>query len=380
MKRLIDLTGVHLRRHTDSIDATMISIAAVIFLNAVNLHAQYVTVPPVATSDPQTFFSLGSPLTCSDGTANVPSGAFVKLNTQVLIDVAASTTGHCDYYGGGQYLWSEYHWINAVQLWTTLPGGEVGYIPMWGPWPPPQADPESYDSRIGPGSGPTTSTLSSIGQYNYSFYNDAYTTSCNFPNNSNLVARSLNSLSCKPKWLNGPSGAAIHPAAGSVLVYVPSDMWNTLAQDVNSPADLAAADWTADLAGVGPGIEIVSYDCGDGGDCVKVTTGTLTGGCAGLQRGTIDTSTDVITSSSTLTLPTNYATISPDRLRRTVSHELAHLLGLDHYTGCLNSDSVMGDIFDCTTTTGMALSPTQNDILPTLSSTYGNNVQTTCAF
>jgi hypothetical protein len=72
---------------------------------------------------------------------------------------------------------------------------------------------------------------------------------------------------------------------------------------------------------------------------------------------------------------------------RTMAHEFGHLLGLTH-PNCPISDTVMGTQVAagtppselCKTTNGLALLPTDSDILATKNSTYGNGVVKACGF
>jgi hypothetical protein len=89
---------------------------------------------------------------------------------------------------------------------------------------------------------------------------------------------------------------------------------------------------------------------------------------------------------------TYVANATQARLRRTIAHELAHGLSLDHLSPCGISSSIMSiptvcasgcdftSVYDaCTQDGGMTVSPTSNDVLP-VKSTYGNGVQAVCGF
>lgn len=137
-------------------------------------------------------------------------------------------------------------------------------------------------------------------------------------------------------------------------------------------------------------------DCGSSGDCIKVgTTATsqLGNSCATITPTSIDVTTGEITGYSDLLLGDTYVSAATAaRLQRTVGHELAHALGLDH-NNCQTSDSLMSaptvcasgcqftSVFNaCTQSTGLASALPVTDILPTAKSTYGNGVQSVCGF
>jgi hypothetical protein len=192
----------------------------------------------------------------------------------------------------------------------------------------------------------------------------------------------MNVVQCEPNWNLAYNPAVVpHVPATSIDLYIPPALWNDLAGSPSSPASQALSDWTTALASVGVGITPVSTDCGTGGNCIVLGTGTVVGACAEFTRGTTNQSTGAIESASTITIPTNYTPNA--RLQRTIAHEIGHALGLDHYTGtgsCSKSNSVMAPVSDCTSTTSMSLSPTLNDILPTRQSTYGDGVRAKCGF
>lgn len=148
--------------------------------------------------------------------------------------------------------------------------------------------------------------------------------------------------------------------------------------DLYTPTDDAISAWNTLLSGTGVTLARVTSACGTSGDCVNVVEGSVSGGCAETTPGTTN-SAGTFTSESTVTLLSSWRTRTADRNRRTMAHELGHLLGLDH-NACGTADSVMSIAPDCSTTSGLALTPTTTDKLPTTSSTYGNNAQKTCRY
>jgi hypothetical protein len=102
-------------------------------------------------------------------------------------------------------------------------------------------------------------------------------------------------------------------------------------------------------------------------------------GCAEFDRGSAPATTGEINSTSTIILPPDWSSRSDDRLHRTFAHELGHSLGLRDNSGA-TSNSVMSLAPDCSSTTGLTLSPTLTDVLPVTSPTYAQNSRKACGF
>lgn len=126
----------------------------------------------------------------------------------------------------------------------------------------------------------------------------------------------------------------MHEGTTTISVYVPPDIWDAVAGTDLSPAPArnAVNDWNAALSGTGLQFQLVDYSCGSGGDCVVMDVDTLTDACA--QTAAAVDSNGVITVAAELTLDTGWTGESADRLRRTIAHELGHLVGLDHNSSC----------------------------------------------
>ena len=126
--------------------------------------------------------------------------------------------------------------------------------------------------------------------------------------------------------------------------------------------------------------EGVDTPCGTGANCVEMETGSIGGaGCGSFTPSSINLSTGGIQAMSTMRLLTTWENATDERLQRTLSHELTHGLGLNHNT-CQNDHSLQGVHTSCTSHTGMSLTATLTDVLPTVKSTYGNGVHAACGF
>src|SRR5262249_17385977 len=146
------------------------------------------------------------------------------------------------------YSGPQYRWINAIKFWTTPPGGSTRYIPIWGPWPYPQTDYQSHDTR-NPESGMGTqyTYLNNQGAYLFSFQTNVYATGYQIPTRPNLVTRWINSLACEPKFNYDPYNNIAHvPVTSPISVYVPDTM-----SDLFGPIDNAITDWNSALTGTG---------------------------------------------------------------------------------------------------------------------------------
>lgn len=183
----------------------------------------------------------------------------------------------------------------------------------------------------------------------------------------------MNVVACTPKWwiVAYSPPRTLHLHATTISVYVPSSM-----SDLYTPTDDAISAWNSLLSGTGVTLDRVTSPCGTNGSCVNVAEGSVSSGCAESSPGNTNSAGE-FTTESTITLPASWQTRSSDRNKRTMAHELGHLLSLDH-NDCSTSDSVMSIAPDCSTTAGLALTPTTTDTLPVTSSTYGNNVQKIC--
>ncbi len=338
----------------------------------------------VSTNDPQPFLTAPSTASCVDGAGNaiadksVPDGGFVKNFTTLRADASSTLTGACDwYYSDGTFYRTELRNIVGVQIYqyppTLLTSGQTIY-----PYTPTQ----SIDSRIsGTTSGSVSAGHSELGSYRYTFKTNVYSTNCGItPTASGIIERRVNVVACTVSWFlrtTPPVGATFHLPAQEIKVYIPATMSILYGTPENpGPADRALADWNVALAGTGVTFKMVPQSCGSGADCVSFAEGTVAQGCAQVEAGS-SSPDGTANAASTVRLPSAFRTRTPERNRRTVAHELGHLLGLND-NSCTGPNSIMGPLA-CDATTGFTLSPTTTDTLPTTSSTYGNHVQKVCS-
>jgi len=369
----------------------LILVSAMIVVNSLEAAAQshYERAGMESTPDPEVFVTI-DPLgpTCSNGTHTVPNQGFVKSGTRVFIDAKQTVSGHCDFYIGAAYYWSEYRWITYI-VWEPTPPGGLNY---YAGGPATATDTQTYDTR-NPGSGNsgTFRDLAGVGKWTLDVHGTMYTTPCLYPTASTTVRQQVNVMTCQPKWAKiGNPAKTHHLPATTIYIFVPESMYTRLVgNNSDGPAVQAANDWSTILDGVGPQFEVTDVDCGSGPNCISLEeTNDSIAGCAAWQGGLPNYSTGEITSSSsTMKFPAaTWANASDERLRRTINHELGHGLGMEHnhpqnnQPGCTGAESIMGAQSSCTTLGTLSATPTTQDSLQTTTSPYGNDEETVCAF
>ena len=329
----------------------------------------------------------------------VANGGYIYYDRWYRIDVHATVTGWCKLFNSPECTVQSQH-MDRVAVGSHLFVNAVSQGIVWGNNGVQEYDtcPATNCTPVGTQSSEKWWWPSGVGTHTYTAISTAGGgTSGIGPQYCNMGATYnehepfiMHATQCQPVWwmLGSSPSVNVHVPATALSLYVPSDMWDKLAADATKPARLAAAAWESALSSKGISITVVDTDCGSGPECIKLTTGTPPGSdCAEVQPASVDysggTGTGVTTGHSVMTLRTGYEGIADARLQRTIAHELGHLFGLNHYSGsgaCTNGNSVMAPISDCSSTTGLTLSPTQNDILPSIKSTYGNGIRSVCGY
>jgi hypothetical protein len=391
--------------------AALLATASV-FLREPMLRAQAVTYQthgPIVTPPPEGFLSVGPPDICKIMTSNgdpnavppiqptyssqsstLPDGGFLKKNTVLRVNAAttAAITGPvaCDQYVLGNYSASYARYLSNLSL---IRPDTLEYYNWFAPYQVYSYDSRNFGNFI-------SFAMQTVGNFPFDFRTRAFSTNCNIPTTSDPSRKTVNVTACEPVWrLMGNPVFQPHLPTGPITLYIPpGQLWDILVGPNNNGPAVAA---TNDLALYGVGVIITPniQDCGLLGDCVKVSSNDpvsdpgLKDSCARFAETARNFTTGVITGYSDIVLNNLYwPYANADRLQRTMEHELAHGLGLNH-NGCVTADSLMSTAFPvgqsvytaCTVLPqGAAKSPTPNDVLPTQSSTYGNKARTVCGF
>jgi hypothetical protein len=317
-------------------------------------------------------------------------GAFVlpTPNPVIAHGGQASLTGSCNTRGCAgpsgpcQTLFSTPRNIQSIWLSCYKPDGTTcGNVPMSFIGQPPNG--QTMDSQIpGTTTGPIAQIINMEGLWRFRDWVVSSSTPCNIqPLTHPEVILNVNAMYCKPEWFTG-GGINYHaPPTGDIVIRVPSIMKNAF-----GPAEQAAASWSTTL---NRNVSVVLNDtpCPAGNPlCVGMNDdhGTLPNdpeGCASLGTASY-TPTGVWTGTTTVRLSPNWTSGHPQRVQRTIAHELGHYFGLWNRT-CFFTDTVMGP-WDCDNPApppaDAPLGPTASDGTAASSSTYGNGVRQICGY
>jgi hypothetical protein len=349
---------------------------AVLFWQPHPSFAQLSFVPhDVHNAPPDGSFTYPSSPSCSlaDG-GYVPAASSLRVDTVVTWGPSAFY-GLCDWYISGQYYFTGTRNLNVVRA---QEGDAYQNFSV-------DLGAQSYDSAA---QGRSLSWYTgTVGAHTLTLTTWGMPTECAIPmyDSSSVRTMTFNTVACEPKWIRvGNPLVTEHLPVTSVSLHIPTGtLWDTLVGPNNDKAAVSAVnDWNAALSDTGVSISITDQTCGSGGDCIELSssTGLPSNACARFDPTSINLSTGAIQATSNLLLNQTYwPSASQDRLKRTIAHELGHGLSLDHNT-CAIADSLMSIGSSCTDATGMTTSPAQTDVLPSVTSTYGNQVRSVCGF
>lgn len=198
----------------------LLAIAALVVgsESATQVQVSYVA-RSVTSPNPQGFFNVPF-TTCSDGTNTLPSGGYIKgggaQSTSVNVGGAASVTGFCDVYLGTTLMWTETRNLDFLLYYQLPPGlleSQLGSTHA-------SNGRQSLDTSVGPnggwpyGSGPVIQTLSTQGEWKFRFRSQAAQTSCSIPMYSSDIFKTINAVTCEPKFYLDSNGNIGHLATG----------------------------------------------------------------------------------------------------------------------------------------------------------------------
>lgn len=321
-------------------------------------------------------------------TCSLPHSGYMKQGDTLRTNASGSVAGYCDWLWNGSVMMTETRWLSHHKVTRTPPTGSAGSAFFWAPYHVQQYDSSTVQS------GYATFSMTLEGKHIFDFMSVGTATNCAIPTNSPVSTKLVNVLACKPIWYEaGNPLKTVHFPTTQIKVYIPSGsaLRDALVTEGGGGASEAVDLLNNMLDGTGVSFDIVDTDCGSGADCVKVSSSSaVSGGCADFTPTNINVSTGEINAYSNLRLKEAYwPNATAARLQRTMAHELLHGLGLNHKEStCSLTASLMSTTYPpgtteeqaCTSDTGMAVSPTPSDIIPTVTSTYGNQVKTTCGF
>lgn len=359
-----------------SVVAMLLFVAAVAVVSA---QWSYQVLVPQVTGTPNGIFSVPSPATCSDGTHTLPDGGYLKGGGSFTTDTTSTNDGYCQNYLYGSPYNVSPHGIVYIYSYEYVPdypyplGPTIFWTAQW-----PYAYPLEYDTRspTGGGSGSYTNQIGSApGVYRFTFQSTNETTGCNFPQYSAEASKTINVVSCLPKWKLDGGNLDRFPTDGTdITVGYPSSLDSVVRPAIEAwNTQLSALGLTAPHFVPAPSTSCAANDP----HCVSVdvqTSGDDPTACG--WRYTPPAPNGVYTYSSKVYLKPGYNNWSTDAQKATVAHEFGHLLGLDNQgTDCADSASVMRTPVTCG---GLATMPTVSDALAIVKTVYQSSPRTTC--
>ncbi len=337
----------------------------------------------------------------ADNSCTIPDGGYAKVNTQLRLHVQSQVGGWCQtYFRNPQGLCQQQTFYNRLAANSSLRMDATVVGPVYG-----NLNVQNYNtcSVVG-GQCTLVNTISQgrtwLAHQSYGLGPHVYTSVnltgggtigsgaqyCNmalyqFPENNPIT---VNVVACAPNF-DEPTAFPdlINRLEPSMIeIFLPAGL-----SGLSGPLTTAVSLWNDVLGGAGePVLTVTSVACTAGPTCVTINAADLgvdeqgNPPCAA-TGGNYNTSTGYLSSQIVITVDNDWYQAGESRLRRTLAHEIGHLLGLDHPAPCTGPDSVMTTgAYACNATGAVPDSPTLTDTTPVERTSYGGGTKVSCGF
>lgn len=309
------------------------------------------------------------------GSCWLPEGAYAKFGSTIRPDVEAENDGRCIQKWNGVVTNTFERWLlklAKIERYTPTSGfSPYDYGTIWRSQNTHFEDSRNIDHYQWFSVGSGVSNVE--GTHIFKFSTTSLDTICSItPTESPVIVRTVNVLKCKP--VTKLAHIAQVAPGDTNKIYLPSSM-----AALRTDLDAAVAAWNlvlpSDLQW-----EVVTSSCGTGNHCVTITADSIPGLCG--QTDTLSYPSDNLAFNMTLKLDTSWnSNTNPNTSagnRRTLMHELGHLLGLADYPSCSDYEPSMYSPIACKGSTPAAV--TVSDYLPALRTVYGGGNPAVCGW